>query len=50
MTYRVVLESKCEAAEAALSWLEQRLRFEAWLDHVREQPPPQPGSQIAAAA
>ena len=39
------------AAEAsALAWLEQRLRFEAWLERVREHPGPQPGSGLAAAA
>ena len=39
------------AAEAsALAWLEQRLRFEAWLERVREHPGPQRGSGLAAAA
>src|SRR2546429_545866 len=34
----------------ALAWLEQGLRFEGWLEGVREQPRPQPGSGLAAAA
>ena len=38
------------AEAAALAWLEQRLRFEAWLARVREQPGPEPGSGLAAAA
>jgi hypothetical protein len=63
MTYQTVSEaarsdersteqrSERPAAEAsALAWLEQRLRFEAWLERVREHPGPQPGSGLAAAA
>jgi hypothetical protein len=38
------------AEAAALAWLEQRLRFEAWLEQVREHPGPEPGSGLAAAA
>jgi hypothetical protein len=54
MTYRAVSESpadtRSEAEAAALAWLDQRLRFEAWLERVREQPGPHPGSGLAAAA
>ena len=55
MTYRSVSDRAApedgHAAEAAaLAWLEQRLRFEAWLARVREQPGPEPGSGLAAAA
>jgi hypothetical protein len=50
MTYRSVSETKGEAEAVALAWLEQRLRFEAWLERVREQRGPRPGSGLAAAA
>ena len=55
MTYQPVSDRAApkdeHAAEAAaLAWLEQRLRFEAWLARVREQPGPEPGSGLAAAA
>ena len=55
MTYqsvsaRVRSDDVVAAEAAALAWLEQRLRFEAWLERVREQPGPEPGSGLAAAA
>ena len=55
MTYhsvspRVRSDEVVAAETAALAWLEQRLRFEAWLERVREQPGPEPGSGLAAAA
>jgi hypothetical protein len=50
MTFQAVSERGNEAEAAALAWLEQCLRFEAWLDRVRDQPGPQPGSGLAAAA
>ena len=55
MTYqtvsaRVRSDDVIVAEAAALAWLEQRLRFEAWLERVREQPGPEPGSGLAAAA
>jgi len=55
MTYRPVSDGSAPGTApgpeaVALAWLEQRLRFEAWLERVREQPRPQPGSGLAAAA
>ena len=47
---RAAPEDGHAAEAAALAWLEQRLRFEAWLERVREQPGPEPGSGLAAAA
>ena len=50
MTYQLVSETRREAEAVAFAWLERRLRFEAWLERVRERPGPQPGSGLAAAA
>jgi hypothetical protein len=50
MTSRTVSDRENGAEAAALAWLEQQLRFEGWLERVREQPGSQPGSGLAAAA
>ena len=55
MTYQSVSDRQRsnegrEAESIAIAWLAQRLRFEAWLERVREKPGPEPGSGLAAAA
>ena len=50
MTYSSVSDSGQDAEARALAWLEQRLRFEAWLERLREPSGPEPGSGLAAAA
>jgi hypothetical protein len=49
MEYQRVSDSGDPAEEAALRWLTQRLRFEAWLEGAREQAP-EPDRRIPAAA
>jgi len=50
MTYRAVSEKERAAEAAALAWLGERLRFEAWLERAREEHGPRPDSGLAAAA
>lgn len=50
MTYRAVSQERPEAERLALTWLEEQLRYESWLECAREPAGPYHRTGLAAAA